>query len=40
LGGKRAALRIAGVIEVHDGVMTAWRDYFDPHEFGAQLSTD
>ncbi len=40
LGGKTAALRIAGVFEVHDGVITGWRDYFDPKEFGAQLSTD
>ena len=40
LGGKTAGLRIAGVFEVHDGVITAWRDYFDPNEFGAQLSTD
>ena len=40
LGGKTAGLRIAGVFEVHDGVITGWRDYFDPNEFGAQLSTD
>jgi limonene-1,2-epoxide hydrolase len=40
LGGKTAGLRIAGVFEVHDGVITGWRDYFDPKEFGAQLSND
>lgn len=40
LGGKSAGLRIAGVFEVHDGVITAWRDYFDSTEFGTQLSTD
>jgi limonene-1,2-epoxide hydrolase len=40
LGGTTAGLRIAGVFEVHDGVITGWRDYFDPREFGAQLSTD
>jgi limonene-1,2-epoxide hydrolase len=40
LDGKTAALRIAGVFEVHDGVITCWRDYFDPKEFGAQLSSD
>ena len=40
LGGRTAGLRIAGVFEVHDGVITGWRDYFDPKEFGAQLSTD
>jgi limonene-1,2-epoxide hydrolase len=40
LGAKTAGLRIAGVFEVHDGMITGWRDYFDPKEFGAQLSTD
>jgi limonene-1,2-epoxide hydrolase len=40
LGLKTATLRIAGVFEVHDGVITAWRDYFDPTEFGTQLSAD
>ena len=40
LGGKTAGLRVAGVFEVHDGVITAWRDYFDPKEFEAQLSTE
>jgi limonene-1,2-epoxide hydrolase len=40
LGGRTAGLRTAGVFEVHDGVITGWRDYFDPTEFGAQLSTD
>jgi limonene-1,2-epoxide hydrolase len=40
LGGKTVSLRIAGVFEVHDGVITGWRDYFDPAEFGLQLSID
>ena len=40
LGRKTAGLKIAGVFEVHDGVITGWRDYFDAKEFGAQLSTD
>ncbi len=35
LGAKTAGLRVAGVFEVHDGVITGWRDYFDPKEFGA-----
>jgi limonene-1,2-epoxide hydrolase len=38
LGRKTAGLKIAGVFEVHDGVITAWRDYFDPTQFGLQLS--
>ena len=40
LGGKTASLRVAGVFELHDGVITGWRDYFDAKEFGAQLSND
>jgi limonene-1,2-epoxide hydrolase len=40
LGGRTAGLKVAGVFEVHDGVITGWRDYFDPKEFGAQLSID
>lgn len=40
LCGKTAGLRIAGVFEVHDGLITGWRDYFDPNEFAAQLTTD
>jgi limonene-1,2-epoxide hydrolase len=35
-----ASLRVAGVFEVHEGVITAWRDYFDGDEFAAQLSAD
>jgi limonene-1,2-epoxide hydrolase len=33
-----ATLRVAGICEVHDGVITAWRDYFDPAEFTAQVA--
>jgi limonene-1,2-epoxide hydrolase len=40
LGEKTAGLRIAGVFEVHNGVITAWRDYFDATEFNSQLSAD
>jgi limonene-1,2-epoxide hydrolase len=40
LGGKTAGLAIAGVYEVHGGVITRWRDYFDSKEFGAQLSAE
>lgn len=40
VGEKTAGLRIAGVFEVHRGVITAWRDYFDATEFGPQLSAD
>jgi limonene-1,2-epoxide hydrolase len=32
-----ASLRVAGVFEVRNGVITAWRDYFDGDEFTSQL---
>lgn len=38
LGEGTASLRIAGVFEVCDGAITAWRDYFDANEFSAQLT--
>ncbi len=34
---KTVSLRIAGVLEIHDGVITAWRDYYDANEFISQL---
>jgi limonene-1,2-epoxide hydrolase len=37
-GEDRVPLRIAGVFEVSNGVITAWRDYFDAAEFSSQLS--
>ena len=40
LDGMTAGLRIAGVFEVNEGYITGWRDYFDPNEFTAQLTTD
>jgi limonene-1,2-epoxide hydrolase len=27
-----------GICEVHDGVITAWRDYFDLDHFTSQLA--
>jgi limonene-1,2-epoxide hydrolase len=38
LGRAKAGLQIAGVFEIHDGVITRWRDYFDTTEFPSQLS--
>lgn len=40
LGGKLAGLKIAGVFDVYDRVITGWVEHFDPKEFGAQLSND
>ncbi len=38
LGGITAGLPIVGVFEVHNAVITAWRDYFDATEFSSKLS--
>jgi limonene-1,2-epoxide hydrolase len=31
------SLPVMGIIEVHDGAITAWRDYFDLNHFTAQM---
>ncbi|MHB8437843.1 MAG: limonene-1,2-epoxide hydrolase family protein [Acidimicrobiales bacterium] len=36
-GDVTASLRVAGVFEVHDSLITNWRDYFDANEFAAHL---
>jgi limonene-1,2-epoxide hydrolase len=36
-GGRRLSLPLMGICEVHEGVITAWRDYFDLDHFTAQL---
>jgi limonene-1,2-epoxide hydrolase len=36
-GGASASLLVAGVFEVRDEVIVAWRDYFDGDEFLSQL---
>ena len=36
IGGKRVALPVAGVFEVRDGKIAAWRDYFDMQDFMKQ----
>src|SRR3954452_5798107 len=36
MGEKTIALPVAGVFEVRDGKITAWRDYFDLQTFMAQ----
>jgi limonene-1,2-epoxide hydrolase len=35
-GQTSASLRVAGVFEIHDGVIASWRDYFDLDEFSSQ----
>jgi limonene-1,2-epoxide hydrolase len=40
MGARRLALQIAGVFEVADGKIVAWRDYFDTADVAAQLGID
>ncbi|MHB8328022.1 MAG: limonene-1,2-epoxide hydrolase family protein [Acidimicrobiales bacterium] len=35
--GTTVSLPMMGVIEVHDGLITAWRDYFDLGQFTSQV---
>ena len=36
VGGKEIALPVAGVFEVRDGKIAAWRDYFDLNQYMSQ----
>ncbi len=36
--GTTISLPVVGVCEVHDGRISAWRDYFDLSEFSAAMS--
>ncbi len=38
MGGKTVELPVAGVFEVSDGKITAWRDYFDMATWTRQTS--
>jgi len=38
LGPKKIELPVAGVFEVHNGKISAWRDYFDLTSFTKQMS--
>jgi limonene-1,2-epoxide hydrolase len=40
IAGKRVALHIAGLFEVRDGKVTAWREYFDGNDLARQLGVD
>ena len=35
---RRVSLPVMGIFELHDGKITAWRDYFDINQFMSQLS--
>ena len=32
------SLPLMGITEVHDGVITSWRDYFDPAQLRSQMA--
>jgi len=36
--GATITIRVMGTITVEDGVITVWRDYFDPADFERQLA--
>lgn len=35
---RTISLPVMGVFEVHDGAITAWRDYFDMSQFTSQMA--
>ncbi|HET6873720.1 MAG TPA: SgcJ/EcaC family oxidoreductase [Acidimicrobiales bacterium] len=35
---RTVSLPVMGVFEVHDGLITAWRDYFDLNQFMSQMA--
>jgi len=37
-GGGKITLPVMGTITVENGMITVWRDYFDPTDFDKQLS--
>jgi limonene-1,2-epoxide hydrolase len=39
IGGREITLPIMGTIEIRDGLIAAWRDYFDMSQFTAQMSS-
>ena len=39
VGGKEIALPVAGVFEVRDGKIAAWRDYFDLASYQRQVGS-
>ena len=39
MGGKKVELPVAGVFEIKDGKIVAWRDYFDMPTWTRQTST-
>ncbi len=38
MNGKKVELPVAGVFEVKDGKITAWRDYFDMQTWARQTT--
>jgi limonene-1,2-epoxide hydrolase len=40
MGDKRITLRLAAVLEIVDGKIAAWREYFDTADLARQLGVD
>lgn len=38
MSGKKVAVRVMGVFEFKDGLISAWRDYWDLAQFQSQLA--
>ncbi len=38
MGPKRLSLRVMGTFEFRDGLISAWRDYFDLGQFQSQMA--
>ncbi len=38
--GKHSRVPVAGVLEINDGLVTEWREYYDHHQLAEALTTD
>ena len=38
MSGKKVAVRVMGVFEFKDGLISAWRDYWDLAQFQSQMA--
>jgi limonene-1,2-epoxide hydrolase len=38
MGSKKLSLRVMGTFELKDGLISAWRDYFDLGQFQSQMA--
>jgi limonene-1,2-epoxide hydrolase len=40
VNGQTISMPLMGILEIHDGKISAWRDYFDLATFTSQLPAD